>query len=123
MVQTTPLLIGLGAGVFAGLFGVGGGAIIVPLLIILMGYSQHQANAVSLAAMLLPVGILGVYAYWKAGALPMPLIWAAAVIALGLFIGVFAGARLALVLPTAILTRIFAVVLIAIAVRLWMKAG
>ena len=52
-------VIGLVAGVVAGVFGVGGAIVIVPGLVLLMGLPQHTANGTSLAALLLPVGLLG----------------------------------------------------------------
>ena len=62
------ILIGIGAGILAGLFGVGGGVIIVPGLIFLLGMSPQRAAGTSLAAMLLPVGALGVWIHeWEAG--------------------------------------------------------
>jgi len=123
MTLIIPIFIGLAAGVSSGIFGIGGGIIIVPLLIFTMGYTQTEANVTSLAAMLLPVGIFGVYAYWRAGALPMPHIWAALLIAFGILIGAYFGARLALLLPTDILTKAFAVFLVLVAIRIWFKAG
>ena len=123
MTQIIPLLIGLAAGITSGIFGIGGGVIIVPLLVFVMGMSQQQATAASLAALLLPVGALGVYAYWRAGALPMVNVWVALLIACGILLGAYAGARLALVLPTEVLTKAFAVFLALVAIRIWIKAG
>jgi len=123
MTNLIPLLIGLAAGIASGIFGIGGGVVIVPMLVFALGYTQQQATAASLTAMLLPVGALGVYAYWRAGALPVTHWWAALLIALGLMLGAYAGARLALVLPTEILTKAFAVFLVLVAIRIWMKAG
>src|SRR5690606_13391727 len=51
------LLVGLGAGVLSGLFGVGGGVLIVPALVFLVGMSAHAAVGTSLGALLLPVGV------------------------------------------------------------------
>lgn len=73
--------IGLAAGVLSGLFGIGGGLVIVFALVTLAKMPIHVATGTSLAAMLLPVGILGVNVYWKAGHLD----WrAAALISLGI---------------------------------------
>jgi len=60
------ILVGVAAGVFAGLFGIGGGIIIVPVLILFAGFPLVRATGTSLAAILLPVGILGVLAYYRA---------------------------------------------------------
>jgi len=73
--------------------------------------------------MMLPVGILGVYAYWKSGDLPMASIWIALFIAIGMVVGAYFGARIALILPTQILMRAFAIFLVVVAIRIWFKAG
>tara|TARA_A200000113_G_C8670989_1_gene292340 strand:- start:50 stop:418 length:369 start_codon:yes stop_codon:yes gene_type:complete len=61
------ILIGLSAGLLSGFIGVGGGIIIIPLLMILLGMTQHQAQGTSLAVMLPPIGILAAWNYHKAG--------------------------------------------------------
>lgn len=110
------LLIGLGAGVLSGLFGIGGGVVIVPALIFLARMQPQTATGTSLAALLLPVGALGAYEYYKHGQLN---IVAAALIALGLFIGAGFGARYSLMLSAVTLRRMFAVFLALIAIRMW----
>jgi uncharacterized protein len=110
------LLIGLAAGVLAGLFGVGGGIIIVPALILLARMKPHEATGTSLGALLLPVGILGAWQYYQRGDVDIP---AALLIGAGLFVGVFFGARIGLDLPPRVMQRLFAVLLAVVAVRLW----
>ena len=61
------LAVGVLAGVFAGMFGIGGGLIIVPALVFFYGLSQHAAVGTSLGALLLPVGALSAWVYWKNG--------------------------------------------------------
>lgn len=100
------ILIGLAAGVFAGLFGIGGGIIIVPALILLAGFPLVRATGTSLAAILLPVGILGVIAYHRAKVIDLR---GSAYIAAGLLTSVVAGAWLANTLPVDIMRRLFAV--------------
>lgn len=111
--------IGLAAGVLAGMFGIGGGIVIVPALIILAKMSATSATGTSLGALLLPVGALGAWEYWRHGHVNVK---AAALIALGLFLGAWFGARLAIQLPPHVLRRSFAVFLLVVAVRLWVKA-
>jgi uncharacterized membrane protein YfcA len=60
-------LLGLVAGVVSGLFGVGGAIVIVPGLVLLAQLPQHTANGTSLAALILPVGILGFLSTTSAG--------------------------------------------------------
>lgn len=110
------LLVGLGAGVLSGLFGVGGGVLIVPALIFLMGMTSHTAVGTSLGALLLPVGMLGAFAYYRSGNLELK---ASLLIAAGLFVGAWFGARIALSLSPVNLTRAFAVFLALVAVRMW----
>jgi hypothetical protein len=61
------LLIGLSAGVVSGFFGIGGGVIIVPALIYLLGFSQHRAIGTSLAILLPPVGLGAAFEYYRHG--------------------------------------------------------
>jgi uncharacterized membrane protein YfcA len=110
------LLIGLGAGLLSGVFGIGGGVVIVPALIFLGRMQMQTATGTSLAALLLPVGALGALAYYRAGHLDAQ---AAVLVALGLFLGAGGGARLALLLPASTLRRAFAVLLALLAVRMW----
>jgi Predicted permeases len=108
--------IGLIAGVLSGIFGIGGGVVIVPALILVAGLAPVAATGTSLAALLLPVGALGAYEYYKKGHLN---IGAALWIALGLFFGAWIGARLAQHLTAIQLKRAFAIFLVAIAGRIW----
>src|ERR687890_72741 len=79
------LAIGLVAGVLSGLFGIGGGILIIPALIFFAAFHTKLAIGTSLGAMLLPVGLLGAYAYYQAGNLHIK---ASLLIALGLFCSV-----------------------------------
>jgi uncharacterized membrane protein YfcA len=111
------LAIGLGAGVLSGLFGIGGGVLIVPALIYLTRMPVTTATGTSLAALLLPVGALGAWEYQKHGSLDVR---AALLVAAGLFVGAWFGARFAQGLDAVTLRRGFAVFLAAIAVKMWM---
>src|SRR5512136_3143047 len=99
------ILVGLTAGIFAGLFGIGGGIIIVPALILLAGFPLVRATGTSLAAILLPVGILGVVAYYRAKIIDLR---ASAFLAAGLLTSVVAGAWLANTLPVDLMRKFFA---------------
>jgi len=113
------LAIGLAAGILAGLFGIGGGVLIVPALIYFAHQTPHRATGTSLAALLLPVGALGAWEYYKHGDLDLV---AAGWIAAGLFIGAWLGAHWGSELPTRSLQRAFAVFLTLVAVHLWTTA-
>jgi uncharacterized protein len=113
--------IGVGAGVLAGLFGVGGGLVIVPALTLFAGYSQKTAAGTSLVALLLPVGLAGAYAFYQQGAIGWPQIKAGLFISVGMFFGSYLGARVALLFPDYVLKRAFALFLVGVAVRLWLQ--
>lgn len=106
------LLLGIAAGILSGLFGIGGGIVMVPSLIVLFGMDILDANATSLAAMLLPVGVLGVIAYYKAGLINIKdSLWIAA----GLFLGSFAGGEFAVNISESLLAKLYAGILLYIA--------
>ncbi len=113
------LLIGVAAGVLAGVFGIGGGVLIIPALVFFAGMPTKMATGTSLGALLLPVGLLGALVYWREGNLNVR---ASLLIAAGLFAGAYAGALIANELRPAMLTRAFALFLVAVAVRLWFTA-
>lgn len=107
------LAVGLTAGVLSGLFGVGGGLVIVPALIVLFGFPPPTATGTSLFVILFPTGLLGVLEYWNKGNIrPIAGLW----IALGLFLGAFVGARFAQRLPATTMQRFYAVFMLGVAV-------
>jgi uncharacterized membrane protein YfcA len=108
--------IGFFAGILSGIFGIGGGVVIVPALIFLARLTPLTATGTSLAALLLPVGALGAWEYYKKGHLNIP---AALMIAVGLFLGAWLGAKLAQQLSPTQLKRAFAVFLVLVATRMW----
>lgn len=110
------LLIGLAAGVLSGLFGIGGGVLIVPALIFIGRMQPLMATGTSLAALLLPVGALGAWQYYKQGNVN---VLAALCLAVGLAVGAYFGARYAQTLSPLALRRAFAVFLGAVAVKMW----
>ena len=105
------VLLGFVAGILSGMFGVGGGLVIVPALVILYGLNQKTATGTSLFALLWPVGMLGVVEYWKAGQLDA---WRGGWIAIGLLFGAYFGARITLSLPPETIKRAYAVFLIVV---------
>lgn len=113
------LAIGLVAGILSGLFGIGGGVLIVPALIILGRHTPNRATGTSLAALLLPVGAMGAWEYYRRGDLDR---LAALGIAVGLFFGAWLGAHWGSALPARPLQRGFAVFLVAVAIHLWTTA-
>jgi uncharacterized protein len=106
-------VLGLAAGVLSGLFGIGGGLVIVPALVLIFGFDTKMAIGTSLFVILLPTGLLGVWEYWKNGDLKIAAgLW----IALGVFFGAYFGAKLAGTLSAIAMRRLYAVFLLAVAI-------
>jgi uncharacterized membrane protein YfcA len=117
-----PFYLGLGAlaGILAGLFGIGGGVIMVIAMVGVMKLPLANATGNSLGAMLLPVGLLGALEYYRRGQVDIRI---SLLLALGLTLGAWLGARLAQSAPPAIMQRGFAVFLLLMALRMWTTAG
>ena len=105
------VLIGLGAGMSSGLFGIGGGVLIVPALVYLLDFPLHRAVGTSLAVLLPPIGAAAVYAYYRAGHID----WQAAIIlAATVFVGAWLGSMVANQLNENWLRTLFGIFLIAL---------
>jgi len=111
------LVLGLFAGTLAATLGVGGGVIFVPILVSLFGFAQLDAQGTSLA-IIVPTAIVGAITHAKAGRVLWPVV--AVVGGTGLF-AAFGGAILAQSMNEALLRRIFAIVLVVLAVRMAMR--
>lgn len=115
MTHLLLLTIGLVAGVLSGMFGIGGGLIIVPALLFLMKLKEFEALGTSLAALIPPVGLLGAIEYYRNGHVNVKY---AALIAFGLFLGAYFGARLTLGLSPELVRKLYAVFLLVVAGRI-----
>ncbi|GIW87778.1 MAG: hypothetical protein KatS3mg108_2102 [Isosphaeraceae bacterium] len=105
------VFLGVIAGIVGGMFGVGGGLIIVPCLILLFGFGQKEANGTSLLAQLLPVASFAVWEYWRNHQIQvMP----GLSIAAGLLLGTWIGSRITLALPPTIFKQVYGLFLIAV---------
>ena len=109
------LILGVVAGVAAGMFGIGGGLIIVPALVLLYGMTQHAAVGTSLGAILLPVGALSAWVYWKNGNLNLRY---SLLIAAGLLVGGFVGAKLVEPVSDLALRRMFGGFLLLVSIKM-----
>lgn len=107
-------ILGAFAGILAGMFGIGGGVIIVPALIFIGGFTIASASGTSLAALLLPVAILAVLYYYRKGYLDVK---TASLMAFGLFAGSYFGAKAALMLPGPLLKQFYGIFLLYPAYR------
>jgi|SRR5437870_3983604 uncharacterized membrane protein YfcA len=108
-------LVGFFAGVLSGLVGVGGGVIIVPCLVLFLGFSQQAAQGTSLGLLLLPVGIFAVINYYNKGYIDIKVVL---IMSIAFIAGGWLGSKLALQLSQEALRKIFAVVLIYTAFRM-----
>ncbi len=109
------IAIGLITGMMGGMFGVGGGIVVIPSLIFFFGMTQHQAQGTSTAFMLLPVGLLAFINYYKAGHINIKY---ASILAVTFFIGSFFGSKLAINLSDDILKKIFAIFIILAGIKM-----
>jgi uncharacterized membrane protein YfcA len=112
------LFIGLIAGVISGVLGIGGGIIIIPALVYLLGYSQHNAQGTSLGLLLPPIGLLAVINYHKAGFVN---IQAAALMCITFIIGSYISSKIVVDLPESIVKKLFAVFLLFYAIKLFLE--
>lgn len=108
------LVLGLGAGVFSGLFGIGGGIVIVPALTLLLAFDPKTAVATSLTALLLPVGIFAVLEYRRKGLLD---IRASAWVAFGLVLTTLVGAEITLALPATLFKQAYGIFVVIMGMR------
>lgn len=104
--------LGLFAGAFSSLVGIGGGVVIVPALVFLFGMPQHMAQGTSIALLLPPIGAFAAYTYWQKGFVDFRV---AAIICLGFLVGSYIGAKFAVEVPKQTLQRIFGVFLLFVA--------
>ncbi len=111
----TIALIGILAGVLGGVLGLGGAIIIIPALVMLLGFSQQMAQGTTLLMLVPPVGALAAWQYYKAGNADIK---TAAVLAFTFFVSGYFGAKLANSIPQDTLKKLFAVLLIVIAVKM-----
>lgn len=110
------LFIGLAIGAVSGVVGIGGGILIIPALVWLLGMDQYKAQGTSLGALLAPVGILAFIEYYRRGHADLRV---ALLLAVGFTFGSYFGATVAVSLPEIWLRRIFAGVLIAVGGRMF----
>jgi uncharacterized membrane protein YfcA len=109
------VVIGLVAGMLSGLVGIGGGLLMVPALVWLLSYSQHQAQGTSLAVLMLPVVFLAARDYYKAGHIDPKVV---GVIAAAFVVGGYFGGKWALALPADQLRKVFGVILLLASIKL-----
>lgn len=106
--RTQPLFIlaaAFGVGILGGLFGVGGGIVLIPLLVLVFHFDQHKAQGTSLVALVPPTGLLAFLKYWEAGHVN----WKVGLLLMpGVFLGGIAGGRVAQRISPKWMRRVFA---------------
>lgn len=112
----TIALIGMAAGLLGGMLGLGGAIIIIPALVMLLGYSQQMAQGTALMMMVLPVGALAAFQYYQKGFVDVK---AALIMATFFFVGGYFGAKFSTQIPQDFLKKAFAIMLVIIALKMW----
>ena len=108
-------LIGTVAGILGGMLGLGGAIIIIPAMVMFLGYSQQMAQGTALMMMVLPVGAMAAYQYYEKGFVDLQ---AAFIMAIFFFVGGYLGAKFATNIPQDFLRKAFAIMLIVIAIKM-----
>ena len=112
------VLLGLGVGVLVGLLGIGGGVVLVPAMVYLLGMDQHMAQGTSLLILLPPLGLGALIVYWKRSQVDLV---AGILCALGMLLGGYLGSRIAIPLSSKNLKGFFGAFLMLVAILLWRK--
>ncbi|MFT4697794.1 MAG: putative membrane protein YfcA [Flavobacteriaceae bacterium] len=110
------IVIGLLAGVFSGFMGVGGGVIMIPLMIVLLGFSQHEAQGTSLAVLAIPVTFLAAFNYYNEGYVNWKF---ALIIGLSFVVGGYFGSKFAISINQEMMKKVFSVILLIIAIKMF----
>jgi uncharacterized membrane protein YfcA len=109
------LILGVIAGILSGVFGIGGGTILIPALVFLFGLTQHQAQGTTLAILVPPIGLLAALRYYYAGNVKLNM---AAFICIGFFFGALLGAHYIQAVPDSMLKRLFGIYLVVLGARM-----
>jgi hypothetical protein len=112
---TILIIAGLIAGTASGALGIGGGIVVVPTLVFLLGLSQHSAQGTSLAFMLPPIGLLAAINYYKSGYVNIKY---AIVLVLAFFIGSYLGSVISINLPDKILKKAFGILMLFAGIKM-----
>ena len=112
---TIILAIGLAAGFLSGSMGVGGGVIIVPSLVFLMGFSLHQAQGTSLALMTIPVMLVAASNFYKEGFVDIKV---ALLLAVTFIVGGYLGSKFSIMMPEKFMRKAFGVFMIFVALKM-----
>jgi uncharacterized membrane protein YfcA len=112
------IILGLVAGYLSGLVGIGGGIVMVPVLVLMFGFTQHRAQGTTLALLLFPVGILGVMNYYKTGNVDLK---TTLLLCVGFVLGSYLGSKTAITISQEMLRKVFAFLLVAVAAKMFFQ--
>jgi uncharacterized protein len=115
MTNALYVILGLAAGIASGVFGIGGGTLMIPAMGFLFGLTQHQAQGTTLAIMIPPIGLLAAWRYFQSGNVKVGM---AGFICLGFLLGGWIGASLVQNIPDPVLKKLFGIFLLVISVRM-----
>jgi len=115
MTQILYVTLGLVAGIFGGMFGIGGGAILIPALVFFFGLTQHQAQGTTLAILVPPIGLLAALRYYQSGNVKLSI---AAFVCIGFFIGGLLGANIVHNFSDLLLKKMFGVFLLLVSLQM-----
>lgn len=115
MTSILYVILGLVAGVMSGVFGIGGATVVIPALVFLAGFSQHQAQGTTLAMMIPPIGLLAAIRYYQAGHVKIGI---AGLLCIGFFVGGYIGANMIQNMADPTLKKLFGVFLLLISLRM-----
>lgn len=112
------IILGLIAGYLSGLVGIGGGIVMVPVMVLLFGFTQHKAQGTTLALLMIPVGIFGVMNYYKAGNVDFK---TALLLGCGFVLGSYLGSKTAISLSQETLRKVFAILMFVVAIKMFLQ--
>ena len=115
MTQVLYVILGVVAGICGGMFGIGGGAIIIPALVFMFGLTQHQAQGTTLAILVPPIGLLAAMRYYQSGNVKLSI---AVFVCIGFFIGGLIGANMVQNISDLLLKRMFGVFFLLISLQM-----
>lgn len=112
------VILGLIAGYLSGLVGIGGGIVMVPVLVLLFGFTQYKAQGTTLALLMVPVGFFGVMNYYKSGNVDIK---TASLLCIGFVLGSYFGSKTAISLSQETLRKAFAILMFVVAAKMFFQ--
>ncbi len=109
------IIVGIVAGILSGMVGIGGGVVIVPALVYFLAFPQKTAQGTTLALLMFPIGILGVYNYYKQGHVDFKYV---VLIALGFILGSYLGSKISLGMSDDKVKKFFAIIIMLVAIKM-----